>query len=87
MKRNLNSNSLLVVLPLQDLFALHYDLRTLDPQDERVNIPGTSSDQNWTYRMKLTIESLLSYDRFNDYLMDFVTARKNKTLATATSSR
>jgi 4-alpha-glucanotransferase len=79
LERHLNSNSLIVTIPLQDLFALHYDLRTLDPNKERINVPGVESAENWTYRMKLPIEALLAYDAYNDYLKGFVTRRRNKT--------
>jgi len=78
LERNLKSNSKMVVLLLQDMFALHYDLRTLDPNDERINVPGMESEVNWTYRMKLPIESLLAYDAFNDYLRRFITRRRNR---------
>jgi 4-alpha-glucanotransferase len=78
LERNLKSNSLLVVLPLQDLFALHYDLRTLDPNSERINVPGVESAENWTYRMKLSIESLLGYESYNDYLRRFTARRRNR---------
>jgi 4-alpha-glucanotransferase len=80
-ERQLNSNSLIVVFPLQDLFALHYDLRTMDPHAERINVPGVESENNWTYRMKLPIEALLAYDSYNDYLLGFITRRRNKMLS------
>ena len=64
----------------QDLFALHYDLRVLDPAQERVNVPGLQNEENWTYRMKPSIETLIAYDRFNDYLAEFIEQRRNKTL-------
>jgi 4-alpha-glucanotransferase len=79
--RNLDANSMIVVLPLQDLFALHYDLRTLEPGAERINLPGVQSPINWTYRIKLTIEDLLAYDAFNDFVSEVITVRRNKPLA------
>jgi 4-alpha-glucanotransferase len=78
LERNLQSNSTIVVLPLQDLFAVHYDLRTLEPGAERINVPGVTSTDNWTYRMKLQIESLLAYDRYNDYLRSLIARRRLK---------
>jgi len=80
-ERQMKSNSLIAVLPLQDLFALHYDLRTMDPHAERINVPGVESDNNWTYRMKLPIEALLAYDAYNDYVKGFITRRRNRTLS------
>jgi len=44
------SSSDLVLLPFQDLLG----------HRERVNVPGTVNDQNWTYRMPTTISRLLA---------------------------
>ena len=44
------SSSDLLLLPFQDLLG----------QRERVNVPGTVNDQNWTYRMPTTISALIS---------------------------
>src|SRR5262249_9683958 len=76
--RNLDANSMIVVVPLQDLFALHYDLRTMDPNAERINVPGTQSPVNWTYRTKLTMEDLLAYEAFNDLVTEVIAVRRNK---------
>jgi 4-alpha-glucanotransferase len=81
LKRNLNSNSMIVVLPLQDLFALHYDLRSLDTAGERINVPGVQDEINWTYRMKPSIESLIAYEAYNDYLAQLISLRRTKSLA------
>ena len=63
---------------MQDLFALHYDLRTWEPGDERINVPGVESPDNWSYRIKLPIEALLAYDAFNDYVKELIIRRRNK---------
>jgi 4-alpha-glucanotransferase len=44
------SASDLLLLPFQDCFG----------HRERVNVPGTVTDQNWTYRLPVTISSLAS---------------------------
>jgi len=44
------SGSDLLLLPYQDLLG----------QRERVNVPGTVNDQNWTYRMPTTISGLIA---------------------------
>ena len=46
----LNASSALCVLPWQDVFG----------EAERVNLPGTVSDANWTYRIKPDAEDLSS---------------------------
>jgi 4-alpha-glucanotransferase len=50
LKAALNSSSALCVLPWQDVFG----------EAERVNLPGSISDANWSYRMKPEVEELLS---------------------------
>lgn len=54
----LKSTSRIVVFQLQDLLALAPETLHDDPQQERVNVPGTYNDFNWTWRMPLTIEQL-----------------------------
>lgn len=54
----LKSTSRIVVFQLQDLLALASDLLDADPRQERVNVPGTYNDFNWTWRMPLTLEDL-----------------------------
>lgn len=44
----LNASSGLCILPWQDVFG----------EAERVNLPGTVSDRNWSYRMRLEAEDL-----------------------------
>lgn len=60
-KRNLESSSAIVVFQIQDLFALTYDLRIDPPVAERINVPGTVGDHNWTYRIPVTIEALCGH--------------------------
>jgi len=42
------SGSDLLLLPFQDCFG----------HRERVNVPGTVTDQNWTYRLPITLSQL-----------------------------
>ncbi|MCE5255580.1 MAG: 4-alpha-glucanotransferase [Spirochaetaceae bacterium] len=53
-------NSRIVVYPIQDLLAADAAYREESPQDERINIPATCDDFNWTYRMKPSIAHLLA---------------------------
>jgi 4-alpha-glucanotransferase len=54
----LNTPSRIVVFALQDLLALSPEIVHDDPALERVNVPGTYNEFNWTWRMPLTIEEL-----------------------------
>jgi 4-alpha-glucanotransferase len=50
--------SMLVIFQIQDLLDMDEDLWSSDPGEDRINIPGTVNDHNWTWRMPLSIEEL-----------------------------
>jgi 4-alpha-glucanotransferase len=52
------SASLLAVFQLQDLLDLDEELWAADPRADRINVPGTVNDTNWTWRMPLSMEDL-----------------------------
>lgn len=52
------AGSRIVAYPLQDILAASERYREKDPRDERINVPGTSGPENWTYRMKPYLEDL-----------------------------
>ncbi len=43
---------------LNEYLACTGDLTSTDPEDERINRPGTILSSNWTYRYKLSVEDL-----------------------------
>lgn len=57
-RRIAGTNSAILVFQLQDFFAFDPALIPEDPADERINIPGTSNEFNWTYRMPVTLDAL-----------------------------
>ncbi len=58
LKRLASATSSLFVVPIQDFLALSPDYYRLSPDEERVNVPGSVNDFNWTYRLPETIEQL-----------------------------
>ncbi len=50
--------SILCIFQVQDLLDLDEALWSPDPADDRINVPGTVMDRNWTWRMPLTVEAL-----------------------------
>lgn len=54
-----SAKSVWFINPLQDYLYLNGDYYADDARSERINIPGTVSDFNWTYRMCVPIEKLL----------------------------
>ncbi|GHV21790.1 4-alpha-glucanotransferase [Clostridia bacterium] len=63
-RNHLNAPSMLTIIPLQDWLAMDAQLRTLNPDAERINIPAHSRHY-WRYRMHLTIEELLQAEELN----------------------
>lgn len=56
------AGSMWCIHPLQDFLYMRGDCYLPNPADERVNVPGQVSAFNWTYRMPLSVETLLSDD-------------------------
>jgi len=50
--------SILCMFQVQDLLDLDQELWADDPRDRRINVPGTVNEQNWTWRMPLSVEEL-----------------------------
>lgn len=60
----LNSPSMLCILPLQDWLSADGQLRRQNPADEQINVPAISRHY-WRYRMHLTVEQLMEQTEFN----------------------
>lgn len=60
MQASLSSASFWNISPLQDYLYMEEKYWLSDAADERINIPGTVSAFNWTYRLPASLETLLS---------------------------
>jgi 4-alpha-glucanotransferase len=76
----LETSSLLAIFQIQELFAITDHLRTRDPMDERVNVPGTVTENNWSYKIKPSLEELHEENDFNQKLFEIIQNRLAKTL-------
>jgi 4-alpha-glucanotransferase len=56
-----HTSSLFHVNLLQEYLSLFPELIHTHPEDERINIPGTTLPSNWTYRFKPSVEELISH--------------------------
>ena len=74
-ERELKSNSMLAILPLQDWLATDAKLRQSDVESERINIPA-NPNHYWRYRMHLTLEQLLGEESFNAQVKRMVALRE-----------
>lgn len=61
----LQSPSMLCILPLQDWLSTDGGLRRTDPNEEQINVPSISRHY-WRYRMHLTVEDLQRQHHFNE---------------------
>jgi 4-alpha-glucanotransferase len=69
--QHLNWPSMWSVFPLQDLLAINGEIRLVNPDDERINVPANPK-HHWCYRMHLTLENLISAKTFNDTLAEML---------------
>ncbi|GAB1481966.1 hypothetical protein MASR2M78_07810 [Treponema sp.] len=69
--------SKLCVYQIQDLLHLSSQWYAKDPQTERVNVPGTVNDFNWTYRLPATIAEIASDTTFIDAAKALSDSRKS----------
>lgn len=63
-----HTSSLFHINPLQEYLAMLPELTWENPEDERINIPGTVSDRNWSYRFKPSIEELCANQQLSNLI-------------------
>ena len=78
--RMLSAGSALCLFQIQDLFALENRYRVADATQERINIPGTVQKSNWSYRLPMTLESLIADENFSTTLKTLTADRNKKSL-------
>lgn len=67
------SSSVVAVYPIQDLLACSADWRESDARAERINIPGTTLDTNWKYRMLVDLPLLAKDKPFSARIAEMCT--------------
>lgn len=78
----MQGNSLLVLPSLQDYLAISPHRASRNPQQDRVNIPGTVGPHNWSWRIPTLIEELIDDDDFIARIRRLVDRRKQRLLWT-----
>ncbi len=58
LKTSARTNSSWFINPLQDYLFLQQKYYLQNPEDERINVPGSVNEFNWTYRLPVSIEEL-----------------------------
>lgn len=67
-----HSNSLFHINLLQEYLALIPGLSWTNLDDERINVPGTISERNWCYRLRLSLEDLLQQSALNHLMQELI---------------
>ena len=75
----LRTSSAICVMQIQDLCALVDGLVPDDPNEERVNVPGTVDEANWSYRA-VPLESLAARDDLKEVLAPMLAKRRSMTM-------
>lgn len=69
-------SSRLFIPCIQDLLALSEGWKPDDPAQERINVPGTDTDSNWSYRLPGRISDIAADDTLKQSLLGVASARE-----------
>ena len=72
--------------PIQDFLALDAAYYSGDPEQERVNIPGSVNEFNWTYRLPVTVEELSQHKELHSAIKELVGIHKKAAVRPAKKS-
>lgn len=64
--------SIFHINPFQEYTTLFDELTYDSLEEERINIPGTTSDKNWSYRTKSYLEDLINHKGLNDLIKEVI---------------
>lgn len=73
-----NANSLWCIHPMQDFLSLESAYWLENPDEERINIPGTVSQFNWTYRLPVLMEDLLKNESLIEKIKEITSLHGGK---------
>ncbi len=74
---NAQVGSAIAMYEIQDFFGLSYSLIPENPEDERINTPGTYNSVNWSYRIPVSMSALLEHNSFMDGVQKIVGTRRS----------
>lgn len=66
-----SSSSLFHCNLLQEYLALFPELSHEDPNIDRINLPGTPSEKNWSFSFRTNVETIISHDKLENTMQDF----------------
>ncbi len=71
----LKTSAKIAIFQFQDLLAIDEKIYRKDMDSERINVPGTVNNENWSYRMDGTLESLIENKVFSAELKKLISER------------
>ena len=72
-RNHLECPSLLCILSFQDWLSMDEEIRYLNVDAERINVPANPRHY-WRYRMHLTLEELMKSNKFNEKMKEMIDA-------------
>jgi 4-alpha-glucanotransferase len=66
------------VFQLQDFLDLDEGLWAADPRADRINVPGTVNETNWTWRMPLSLAELRTRAPLTARIRSIAGARRDR---------
>lgn len=67
-----HSASLFHINPLQEYMALVPGLSWPEPEDDRINIPGICSDNNWSFRLRPSLEEISLQTSLKHFMQELI---------------
>ena len=79
-ERILECASRLLIFQIQDVLLLDPELTPKQPEKDRINIPGTISDTNWSYRIPVMLDQLLENTKLSSSISRLAEKRRKREL-------
>ena len=80
-EHNLNANSIITIFQLQDLLFLNEKIDRKLFKEDRINVPGTVADTNWSYRIPVLVDDISKNLQFNKILKKLIDKRHQRKIS------
>lgn len=73
-----HTSSLFHINPLQEYLALIPEFTSKNPEEERINQPGTTFSSNWSYRFRVTTEEFIQSEPLTQAIRSIIDTNPNQ---------